>query len=464
MTGNLSSMWALLAGVAVGALFPTHGNAQTASGNSGSPNVIFVLADDMGYGDASCFNKNSKIQTPNLDRLAKQGMSFTDAHTGAAICTPTRYGLLTGRYAWRTGLKGVLNDNSPPLIGANQLTVASLFKRLGYHTACIGKWHLGMNRTSDKVAQGPITRGFDYFFGFQYARGIENLVENDRPVPGLKPIEVLPTLAKKATAYIDERSKAKAPFFLYLPLNSPHTPIVPAEEFQGKSGLDPYGDFVVQTDWALGQVMEALDRNKIADNTLLIFSSDNGSPHANGKGGHESNFVFRGKKTMIYEGGHRVPFVARWPGKVDAGTTCPHTICLGDFLATCAEITQQKLPDESGLDSVSYLPHLLGKSKGTLREATVHHDGTKTFAIRKDQWVLIFASSGKNAKKATDDVELYDLTNDIRQSKNVSSQNPEIVAELTRLMQRYVDDGRSTPGPKQRNDVDVVFRGKAKSK
>lgn len=441
-------------------LAPARILSQEPASKSTKPNIVFVLADDMGYGDAICFNKDSKIKTPHMDRLAKQGMRFTDAHTGAAICSPTRYNLLTGRYAWRTGLRGVLNDNSPALIGGQQLTVASLLKRLGYHTACIGKWHLGMVHGNGKVEQGPITRGFDYFYGFQYARGIENLVENDRPAPKLAPVEVLPMLAKKAVAYLDQRAKEKTPFFLYLPLNSPHTPIVPAPEFQGKSGLDAYGDFVVQTDWALGQVMDALDRNGQAENTLLIFTSDNGSPHAKGKGGHASNFIFRGQKAMIYEGGHRVPFIARWPGKVAANSTCNHVICLGDLLATSAAIADEKLPEQAGLDSVSYLPHLLGTSKGPLREATVHHDGYDSFAIRKDQWVLVFpAGAGKKAKKAPDAVELYDLDKDIGQTKNLSKEQPEIVADLTRLMQRYVDNGRSTPGPAQRNDVVVKFQG-----
>lgn len=434
--------------------------AQEKSSPSNYPNIVFVLADDMGYGDASCLNKNSRIKTPHMDRLAREGMTFTDAHTGAAICTPTRYNFLTGRYAWRTKLKGVLVENSPPLIRANELTVGRFLQQLGYHTACIGKWHLGKVTSGKKVEQGPVTRGFDYFYGFQYARGIENLFENDQVAPKLKPVDVLPELTKKAVRYVDQRAKEKSPFFLYFPLNSPHTPIVPTKEFQGKSGLDAYGDFVVQSDWALGQVMEALDRNHLRDNTLIIFASDNGSPHAKGQG-HDSNYIFRGKKGTIYEGGHRVPFIARWPGKIEAGTECDSTICLGDFLATCAAITKQKLPANAGVDSISFLPHLLGKSNGGLREATVHHDGWGTFALRKDQWVLIFPSAGKKKnKKATDQYQLFNLSSDVSQTKNLAKENPKVVFELTTIMQRYVDDGRSTPGPRQRNDKSVTFSKK----
>jgi len=458
MHTTLPLRWRLI-GLAVAFLAPGLAQAQV-PGRAALPNIVFVLADDMGYGDAACLNKDSKIATPNLDRLATEGMIFTDAHTGAAICTPTRYGLLTGRYAWRTGLKGVLEENSRPLIRADELTVARFLHELGYHTACIGKWHLGKITNGDRIEQGPITRGFDHFYGFQYARGIENLFENDRAAPKLTAVEVLPEIARRAVAYLDQRAQERKPFFLYLPLNSPHTPIVPSPEFAGRSGLDPYGDFVMQSDGALGQVLAALDRNQLRDNTLLIFASDNGSPHTKQTQGHASNFHFRGQKGTIYEGGHRVPFVARWPGQVKAGSTCPHTICLGDFLATCAELTQQKLPENAGVDSVSFLPHLLGKSHGTLREATVHHDGSATFALRKDQWVLIFPRAGKNNKQAPSEPELYDLAKDIRQTKNLAREHADLVADLTRLMQRYVDHGRSTPGPAQRNDVSVVFQKK----
>lgn len=421
------------------------------------PNIVFVLADDMGYGDASCFNEKSKIRTVHLDQLAAQGMRCTDAHSGAAICTPTRYHLLTGRYAWRTGLKGVLTANSPPLLEVDRLTLAALLRRIGYHTAVIGKWHLGFRRDGKKILDGPLARGFDAFYGFQYARGIEEQVRGEGFAPRLPAIEVLPRIVQEATAYIEERSKMKQPFFLYLPLSSPHTPIVPTKEFQWKTGIGPYGDFVLQTDAALGAVMAALERTGQAANTLLIFTSDNGSPFQGP--GHAANHVFRGKKGTIYEGGHRVPFVARWPGKIEAGSTCPHTITLGDMLATCAELHGEKLPAAAGVDSVSFLPHLLGKA-APQREAVVHHDGYGRFALRQENWCLVFAGTAaqKKNKKKAGETELYDLSRDIVQKKNVAAAHPEVVERLGRLMARYVEEGRSTPGPRQKNDVKVRYR------
>lgn len=443
--------------IGLGLLFIAHGKVH-ANDNPpvAKPNIVFVLADDMGHGDASCFNKNSKIPTVHLDRLAAQGMRFTDAHSGTAICTPTRYHLLTGRYAWRTGLKGVLEANSPPLIQTDQLTVASFLRRLGYHTACIGKWHLGFDRVGGKVANGPITRGFDYFYGFQYARGIEEQIRNDGFAEKQQAIDVAPKILAEAVQYLEQQAKKKQPFFLYLPLSSPHTPIIPTAEFHGKSPVGPYGDFVLQTDAALGKVMETLERTRLADNTLLIFTSDNGSPHQ-GKG-HDSNNGFRAKKGTVYEGGHRVPFVARWPNKITAGSRCEHTITLGDLLATCAEIQGERLPENAGLDSVSFLPHLVGASKGPLRDGTVHHDGYGQFAIRQGPWCLVFPTTLAKGKNAGE-LELYDLENDVGQTKNLREQHADVVERLTKLMQRYAENGRSTPGPAQKNDVAVQYRG-----
>jgi len=439
----------------VGVLHLTSAPLTAGDGDAAArPNIVFVLADDMGYGDASCFNKNSKIKTVHLDKLASQGMRFTDAHSGTAICTPTRYHLLTGRYAWRTGLKGVLEGNSPPLITADRLTVAALLKRLGYHTAVIGKWHLGFNRSGAKIVDGPLALGFDYFYGFQYARGIEEQIRNDGLAERQQAIDVAPKIVAEAVQYLEQRVQARQPFFLYLPLSSPHTPIVPTAEFRGKTSVGPYGDFVLQTDAALGKVMETLDRTELAKNTLLIFTSDNGSPNQ-GKG-HSSNHVFRGKKGTVYEGGHRVPFVARWPGAVQAGSTCDHTITLGDLFATCAEMHREKLPDNVGLDSVSFLPHLRGTAKGPLRDGTVHHDGYGRFAVRQGPWCLVFPSNGAKGKKSGE-LELYNLDDDIGQVKNVRAEHPRIVERMTRLMTRYVEEGRSTPGPAQKDDAKVRF-------
>jgi len=424
------------------------------------PNIIYILADDLGYGDIRILNPDRcKIPTPNLDRLASQGMRFTDAHSGSSVCTPTRYGLLTGRYAWRTRLqRGVLDgSNDPPLIDADRLTVGAFLKQHEYKTAAIGKWHLGFHstepeskdstRTSNnakrnkaksgdaglpvgsKIIEGPITRGFDYFWGCSNARTMSGLIENDVVIESLKPIEMLPRLGAKSVQYIGQQSEAAKngkPFFLYVPLTSPHTPIVPSEEWQGKSELGSYGDFVMQTDAVVGDILTAIDQAGIANNTLVIFTADNGcSPAAKTesleKQGHFASGPFRGYKADIWEGGHRVPF-----------------------------------------DSVSILPALLGEEDKKIREAVVHHSIDGKFAIRQGKWKLIFSSgsggwgSPKDAEATTlgmPDVQLYDMLNDPSESTNVQSAHPDVVDKLTQLMEQYIENGRSAPGPKQTNDA-----------
>ena len=323
------------------------------------PNIVFILADDLGYGDVHALNpQRGKIATPNLDRLAAQGMTFTDAHGGSSVCTPTRYGLLTGRYAWRSRLqRGVLDNYVTPLIAADRLTTPALLKQQGYHTACIGKWHLGFtiegaDSTGGKkkkkaagagklegaplgarTADGPTTRGFDFFYGFHHARMIKSLFENDRVTEIVEPVDMLPKLARRAAGYVAERAKSGQPFFLYLALNSPHTPIVPSQEWRGKSGLGEYGDYVMETDWAAGEVLAALERAGVASNTLVFFASDNGCSPAAGIGrleqqGHYPSAQFRGYKADIWDGGHRIPFIARWPGTIAAGSTNGQLVCL----------------------------------------------------------------------------------------------------------------------------------------
>ena len=361
------------------------GNMNSAWAAPGKrPNIVYILADDMGYGDVGCLNPESKIPTPHMDALGKNGMIFTDAHSGSAVCTPTRYGILTGRYCWRSPLKnGVLWGYSPPLIDTQRTTVASLLKSRGYHTACVGKWHLGMGWAtqdgkeaaegtvdySQPIAGGPTALGFDYFFGIPASLDMDPYVyvENDRGVeaptehieerkglgfyrggpiaPGFKHKEVLPKFTQKAVEVIDTHvaEQPDAPLFLYLPLAAPHTPILPNEEFVGKSSIGDYGDFVCEVDWAVGQVVEALTRNGMLDNTLLIVTSDNGcSPMADFKHlesqGHDPSYHFRGHKADIFEGGHRIPFIAHWPESIPAGTICDHITCLTDLTATAAEI------------------------------------------------------------------------------------------------------------------------------
>lgn len=463
------------------------------------PNIVYLLADDLGVGDLRCLNPDSKIATPHMDRLASQGMIFTDAHSGSSVCSPTRYGILTGRYAWRTRLQeGVLEGYSPALIDPKRLTVASLLGRSGYHTACIGKWHLGFQwgGTKDNVdytapiRNGPTAVGFDAWYGISASLDMPPYlwIENDRAVgiptttkafhrPGpahadFEAVDVLPTITRKSVDYLDQRSKDSRPFFLYVPLNAPHTPIVPTAEFEGKSGLGKYGDFVLQVDWTVGEILKALDRNGLSGNTLVILTSDNGcSPSADypalKKRGHNPSHTFRGAKADIFEGGHRIPLLARWPDRIRPGSRCDDTVCLTDLMATCAAILDVPLPDDAGEDSVSLLPAFLGTSTGPIREATVHHSFNGSFAIRQGNWKLELCPDsggwseprpGKADVATLPPVQLYDLALDGGERKNVQADHPEVVDRLSRLLQGYVDRGRSTPGAPQKNDVPVVLR------
>lgn len=483
------------------------------------PNVVYILADDLGYGDPGCYNPGSKIPTPNIDRLAKGGMRFTDGHSPSAVCTPTRYALLTGRYAWRSRLqKGVLGPFSPPLIAEKQLTVPAMLREQGYATACVGKWHLGWGWPKPEdgkrdftkgIPDGPTARGFDSYFGTDVPNYPPYcFIENDKTVgipsaeaplgkdsfnhagpmlPGWKLVDVLPALEERAVQFIGKAAKGDKPFFLYLPLTSPHYPVVPSAEFKGKSKVGDYGDFVTQTDHVVGEVLAALKKAGVEENTLVVFTSDNG-PEITGEVkpgaydrlkeyGHPSMGALRGAKRDAWEGGHRVPFIARWPGKIKAGTVCDQTVCHVDLMATLAALLGVKLPADAGVDSVSLLPALLDKKQeGPLREATVHHSASGKFAIRKGDWVLILAPTGddnaKNGEPAwfrkdrgytahTEKGELFDLAKDPAQNANQYSAQPAKVKELAALMERYVTDGRSTPGAKQKNDVDVVWDRRA---
>jgi len=415
---------------------------------SRKPNIIFILFDDLGYGEPPTFRGNSPFKMPNLERLAQEGMKFTDGHCAAAVCTPTRYGVITGRYPFRIGQFGVLNTFSKPIIEKERMTVGSLLRAHGYHTACFGKWHLGMNwgdvkdvaevRAGLPIADGPITRGFDAFRGYPEARDIGIIIHDDRVFGKFEPVEVQPMMAKNAVEYLEARARDGKPFFLYQPLSIPHLPIVPSKEFNGKSGQGPYGDWIMEGDWVVGQIVEALQRTGLAENTLVLVSSDNGAA------GREYP-PLRGCKRSIYEGGHREPFVARWPGKIKPGSVCDDTVCLNDLLATCAEIVGAKLPDGAGEDSVSILPHLLGTAKGSVREATVHQSMAGDLAIRQGPWKLIFFKNGRR--------ELYNLKDDLSETRDSLAGNPDVVERLTKLMQQYIDNGRSTPGAPQKNGI-----------
>ena len=486
------------------------------------PNIVYILADDLGYGDLGCYNKESQIPTPRLDGLATEGMRFTDAHSPSSVCTPTRYALLTGRYAWRTRLqRNVLGPWDKPLIAPDRLTVGKLLQQHGYATACIGKWHLGQSYATldgkppiggvknalsnvdftKPIADGPITRGFDHYFGTIVPNyppycfiaddrtvGLPNepMKGGNFNIPGpmvkdWKLENILPELTRHAVQWVEEKAKAKQPFFLYLPLTSPHYPVVPAAEFIGTSKVGKYGDFVHQSDWTVGQVLDALERAGVAENTLVIFTSDNGAEITGEVNpgsydrvqqfGHRSSGELRGAKRDAWEGGHRVPFIARWPGKIKAASVSDETICHVDFIATVAAMIGAKLPDDGAEDSVNVLPVLLSKElSAPVREATVHHSAQGKFAIRKGDWVLIDAPSGddngangepqwlKDERAYTahsQPGELFNLRDDIAQKHNLFAEKPELVRELKVLLEKYQRDGRSTPGPVQQNDVAI---------
>jgi arylsulfatase A len=495
-----------------------------AASASTKPNLVFILADDLGYGDVGAYKKKpSKIPTPNIDRLAREGVRFTDAHSPSSVCSPTRYALLTGRYAWRTRLRaGVVGIYGTPLIAADRLTVAGFLKEQGYATAAIGKWHLGLTWPTvdgapafskpdgatnvdftQPIGDAPTTRGFDYYFGVDLPNFPPYcFVENDRTVgvpempdageaegfnrrgpmlKGWKLVDILPEVTRRAVGYIEQTAPQTQPFFLYLPLTSPHYPVVPAAEFRGKTTVGDYGDFVHQTDWCVGQVLAALEKAGVADDTLVIFTSDNGPEVSNEvkpgvydrikEYGHHSLDGLRGAKRDLWEAGHRVPFVARWPAKIKAGAVCDRTICHVDLLATVAEITGGKIPNNAGEDSVSFLPALLGSSDQPPRESLVHQGGSGHLAIRRGDWVLIAARTGQANQPALGEPdwlkkergytdhdqpgELYNLRDDLIEAKNLYAERPELVAEMRQLLQKQIDAGRSTPGEPQPNDVPV---------
>lgn len=500
--------------------------AGLSAADSARPNIIFILADDLGYGDIGAYKKLlSKIPTPNVDRIAKEGIRFTDAHSPSSVCSPTRYALLTGRYAWRSRLQqGVVAPWEAPLLKEGQMTVATMLREKGYTTGLIGKWHLGIQWPTkdgqpaaaepDRLSNvdfskpftgGPMEHGFDHYFGVDVPNyppycflkndrtvGIPTLPDTgrvdgfNRPGPmleGWKLVDILPELNRQAVSFVESSAKSGKPFFLYYAMTSPHYPVVPAKEFQGKTTVGDYGDFVFQTDWCVGQILEALDRNGVAENTLIIFTSDNG-PEVTGEVNpgvydrvqihkHHSLDGLRGAKRDLWEAGHRVPYVARWPGKITPGSVSEETICHVDLLRTTAAIVGADLPEDSGVDSHNALPSLLGqKLDRPIREGTVHHSGSGRFAIRKGDWVLIAHVTGDDNRRAGEPEwmkkqrgyvahdqpgELYHLKEDLIEKNNLYAEKPELVTEMRALLERYVADGRSTPGAAQSNDVPVVI-------
>jgi len=480
------------------------------------PNIIIILADDFGVGDIQLHYPENKIPTPYLDKLAKEGMSFTDAHSSSAVCSPTRYSLLTGRYNWRTPLQEwVLACYEPPLIKQGRITLPEMLKEHGYSTACIGKWHLGWNWAgkqtsrrlekrnilkdsvwdfSQSIGGGPTEHGFDYYFGTHVPNFPPfTFIENDHVyiepsalyekvnyqgihmpqsfdsmpmAPAWKFEEILPEITRRAVDYIHKQSGNGHPFFLYFSMTSPHEPVSPSDAFKGKSGIAPIADFVMETDGSAGEILQAVEDAGISENTLIIFTADNGHSHYTGwerlvKAGHAPSGPFRGHKGDIWEGGHRVPFIAMWQGKIAAGTSSNQLICISDIYATCHQLISGNAPPaDQAEDSFSFLDILLKKKGRSEREGLVSHSVNGEFAYRNNGWKIVFKlpesnleiSRGKAAK-----MELYHLDYDISEKFDSIAFYPDKVRELTRELMLIVERGTSREGNKAVNDVTVSF-------
>jgi arylsulfatase A-like enzyme len=476
------------------------------------PNVIYILADDMGYGDVSALNEHAAFKTPNFDRMAAEGLAFTDAHASSAVCTPSRYSILTGRYNWRSRLKcGVMSGYSDPLIEDGRMTVANLFRENGYRTAAIGKWHLGMEFKKDetfrllpdyetcpgvdysgKIEKSPVTNGFDYYYGISASLDMAPYIyiENDHftslpdhetedtgkrfyrrgpTAPDFVHEDVLPHLTEKVLETIE--AYRDDPFFIYFPMPAPHTPILPSPAFLGKSGTNEYGDFVLMVDEMVGRVLRKLRETGLDENTVVIFTSDNGcSPMANFEellaAGHNPSYVFRGHKSDIYEGGHRIPLLVRWPGGIAPGGRCDKIVCLSDFMATMADLLGAELPPEAGVDSISNLPLWLDADAPGVREDVVHQSYDGSLSIRKGKYKLeMCPGSGGWSYPASGEetadmprFQLYDLEEDIAERVNVIADHPAIAGYLKKILVAYVRNGRSTPGEKQSNNGEEIWQ------
>lgn len=450
------------------------------------PNIVLILADDLGYGDPGCYNPRSRIATPHIDQLAREGMRFTDAHAPGPLCHPSRYGLLTGCHPFRTD---VSKWPTQPLIEERQPTIASVLKAAGYHTAMVGKWHLGFaeNGYDQPLPGGPVHRGFDTFFGFRastdippyfYLRGdravapptatiAENHTEGLADIqgafwraggiaPGLELRDVLPRFTDEAVAVIRDHAKTSAdqPLLLYFAPTAPHTPWLPSPEFKGRSPAGMYGDFTTMLDAMIGRVLQALDGAKLAGNTLLIFTSDNGPvwyPEDVERTNHDSVGGLRGMKGLHWEGGHRMPFIVRWPGRIQPGSTSTKLICFTDIMATLAEAAGTALPADAGPDSFSFLPVLLGtQPEGrVVRESLVIGR-----SIRRGPWKYIegrervfFSRPGSPVLPAPTEPpgQLYNLADDPRETRNLAAGNSALVAELRAEMKRIQSSSRSRP-------------------
>lgn len=460
------------------------------------PNVLLILADDMGYGDVQVLNEKSKIPTPHLNRLAKGGAIFTDAHSGSAVCTPTRYGLMTGRYCWRSRLKrGVLfPPNDKPLIENDRVTIASFLKKQGYRTGMVGKWHLGIGWARDEKGKvvfdepftdGPIEKGFDEWYGVaasldmvpyvmlrdhqavakttetQPAIGFPKYIRKGPKDPNFDPGDALDLFAKEAGIFI--KKEDEKPFFLYLPLTGPHKPVWPHERFVGNTKLGPYGDFVHQVDATVGMVLKSLEESGKAENTLVIYTSDNGS-FMYRRGGrddhhlkndkdqgyrpedHSANYQWRGTKADVWEGGHRVPFFVRWPKQIKAGVRVEDAVCLTDVLATVGDLIDSDLPKGAGQDSFSFASQLKGE-KGAVRPGVINHSASGTFAIRKGPWKLILGSGSggrqhPKGKRFEKPYHLYHLGEDPGETRNLIEEKEKVANEMEAEFEQIVGKDR----------------------
>ncbi len=510
------------------------------------PNVVLIFADDLGYGDVSCFNENSKIKTQHIDKLARGGMTFTNTHATSALCTPSRYGLLTGRYNWRSRLKSfVLPGDSEALIESERKTIAHMLKENGYQTAAIGKWHLGLEwhlldepqfekfgldpadfpemevrqgrdgvfdlragkadfegldiDYSKPIKFGPNQLGFDYFFGtpasldqppFVYIEndrvtaepeGTTGVPDLDRLGPGdqtkwqngvIAPDfvheEVPDVMQRKALETIDRFADNDEPFFLYYPNHLVHGPLLPNADFKGKSGIGLYGDFVMQLDHYVGEIADKLKEKGIFEETIFIFTSDNGASGVAGfealqAQGHYPSYKFRGKKGDIWEGGHREPTVISYPGRIEAGRTSNHLISLSDMYRTVAELIGAEIPEDSAEDSISTLPILQGRNKA-VRQDIIHSSANGGLSIRRGKWKLDFVEDGggmavtkeniaKGVKPTFAPTELFNLEEDIGETENLIDDHPLLVDSLVNSLEEYIKNGRSTPGQPQHNEV-----------
>ena len=486
---------------------------QPESENAALPNIIVILADDLGYGDVQPNQPESPLKTPAFNRLAREGVVFEDAHSGSGVCTPTRYGLICGRYCWRTSLKrGVLGGYSKPLIQPGRQTIATVLKKAGYHTGCVGKWHLGLGWQwrgkepdninffgiagqkdsvdySQPLTDGPLQHGFDECLIIPASLDMSPYVfiENDRvtqppksvidgrPFPAFyrkgeisadfQHIDCLGHLADRACEFIAQRAATGEPFFLYFPMPAPHKPVIPTPEFQGASQLGPYGDFVLQVDSTVNRVLKAIDQAGIADNTLLVVTSDNGSfmhrydkpdqrDHTDDDSiqgyratSHRANGPLRGTKADVFEAGHRVPFMVRWPAQIKAGGKVQNTVCLTDLLATCAAAANVEFDQVSAEDSFSFLPLVVSSADAAdyRRPPVINHSANGMFAIRQGPWKLILGNgSGGRAqprgKPFTKPYQLYDLSQDLGESNNLWEQQTSKASELESLFVRLAHD------------------------